>query len=199
MERTYWVLAALLLITAMGAGVFFGLWRPRPPKVSSAEEGVVSLEPTELDKGGASGEERMVVHVSGRVLKPGLVWVHADARVGDVIMAAGGALSDARLGDINLAAPVVDGGQVMVPGPRAGSATGDGGDQIGPATDDRVNINQATSQELERVPGLGPVLARRIVDYRDANGLFNVVEDLLDVSGIGEKKLAGLRDYVAVP
>lgn len=199
MEKTHWALAALLLITAVGAGVFFGLWKPRPPEVSSVEEGAVSLAPADLDGGAPVGEERIVVHVSGRVLKPGLVWVYSSARVGDVIMAAGGALPDARLAEINLAAPVVDGGQVLVPGPRTAPGNMDGWNQGGASSDDRVSINQATSQELERVSGLGPVLARRIVDYREANGPFREVEDLLDVSGIGEKKLAGLREHIMVP
>ena len=190
----------MLLVTAVGAGVFFGLWKPRPPEAGPLSQGgVVSLAPVPVREEVSAGTEQIVVHVSGAVLSPGLVRVSSPARVGDVIMAAGGAMPDARLGEINLAAPVVDGGQVVVPGPGAGLRNGEGWHGAAVGSDDRVSINRATSQQLEAVPGLGPVLAARIVEYREANGLFEEVEDLLDVSGIGEKKLAGLREYVIVP
>ena len=200
MGRTHWGLAAVLLATAVGAGIFFGMWQPRPPEVTPAGDvGVVSLAPVDVEEAVGHQEKQIVVHVSGAVLNPGLVKVGSPARVGDVILAAGGALPDARLGDINLAAPVVDGSQVVVPGLRTGPRMGDGWNGEGAESSDRISINRATSQELEAVPGLGPVLAARIVQYRQANGLFREVEDLLDVSGIGEKKLAGLREYVVVP
>lgn len=194
MGRTHWGLATLLVATAVGAGVFFGLWRPRSPEPGpSPENNVVSLAPVQT---GPGVREEIVVHVSGRVLRPGLVRVASAARVGDVIMAAGGALPDARLGEINLAAPVVDGGQVLVPG--AGTTTGNGS-RLGSDQGDLVSLNRATAQDLERVPGLGPVLAVRITNHRESNGPFLEVEDLLDVPGIGEKKLAALREYVVVP
>ena len=189
-----------MLVTAVGAGVFFGLWRPQPPGVAPVPEAaVVSLLP---GNGGGSvegGEKEIVVHVSGRVLRPGLVRVSASARVGDVILAAGGALADARLDEINLAAPVSDGVQVVVPGPgtrfdaqnaRSGGSSGSSG---------LVSLNRATVEQLEEIPGVGPVLAQRIVHHRQAHGPFLEVEDLLDVSGIGEGKLADLRPHVVLP
>ncbi len=199
MDRTYWGLAAAMLVTAVGAGLFFGLWRPRPPgPPPSADADVFVVEPNGVQEVNAH-HQLIVVHVSGRVSRPGLVRVDANARVGDVIMAAGGALGDARLGEINLAAPVVDGAQVVVPGPTTGMATGTNGANDPSLTEHRISLNQATVQQLVDIPGVGPVLARRIVDHRDAAGPFREVEDLLDVSGIGEKKLAGLREYVTVP
>ena len=200
MGKTYWGLAVAMLVTAVGAGVFFGLWRLQPPEVaSSTDKGVVALAPAEVGSDAPEQEEQILVHVSGRVLHPGVVEVDASARVGDVIVAAGGALFDARLGEINLAAPVMDGAQVVVPGPRTRLGMGDG--WIGSAADssDLVSLNQATPNQLEEIPGVGPVLAGKIVDYREANGPFRRVEDLLGVSGIGEKKLAGLREYVVIP
>lgn len=156
---------------------------------------MVSLAPVEAEPG---AREKIVVHVSGRVSRPGLVRVDRSARVGDVIVAAGGALSGARLGEINLAAPVADGSQVVVPGPGTGTRI-DGWNGEGSQDRDRVSVNQATSRELEAVPGLGPVLADRIIAYREAGGPFREVEDLLDVAGIGEKKLAALREHIVVP
>ncbi|MDX1689981.1 MAG: ComEA family DNA-binding protein [Acidimicrobiia bacterium] len=133
----------------------------------------------------------ITVHVSGAVRSPGLVEVASGARIADAVAAAGGARSDADLGALNLAAPVVDGGRVVVPAllpdAPAGSAPG------------RVPLNAASAEQLQRIPGVGPVLAERIVAHRSAHGPFTVVEDLLDVPGIGEGKLAAMRDAVAVP
>ena len=132
MGKTYWGLAVVMLVTAAGAGVFFGLWRPQPPEVAwSTDKGVVALAPVEVGSDAPEQEEQILVHVSGRVLHPGVVEVGASARVGDVIMAAGGALSGARLG------------------------MGDG--WIGSAADssDLVSLNQASPNQLEEIPGGG--------------------------------------------
>jgi competence protein ComEA len=135
-------------------------------------------------------ERLVVVHVSGAVARPGLVTLPADARVADAILAAGGATGDAELGSLNLAASVGDGTLLVVPSVIEGRAvTGDG----------LVRLNTASAADLEALPGVGPVLAERIVAHREAVGSFGVVEDLLDVPGIGEAKLAALRDLVLVP
>ena len=135
---------------------------------------------------------RITVHVSGAVAAPGLVEVARSARVADVIAAAGGTTADAVPGRVNLAAPVRDGEQVVVP-----SATGES--EAAVAADGRVRLNTASASELEQIPGVGPVLAGRIIEARDAVGGFKTIEDLLDVAGIGEAKLAALRDFVVVP
>jgi competence protein ComEA len=133
----------------------------------------------------------IVVHVSGAVRAPGVVSVTAASRVFDVVVAAGGATSSADLTQINLAAPVRDGDRVIVPfeGERAAGVAGDEG----------VDLNAATSSGLEELPGVGPVLAARIVAFREANGAFTAVEDLLDVPGIGEAKLAAMRGTISAP
>lgn len=139
--------------------------------------------------------DRVVVHVTGWVQRPGLVELSSGARVADALAAAGGALPGAELALLNLAAPLRDGDQVRVPPP--GEAT-----SVGPGTggdDGLVDVNRATTSELERLPGVGPVLAERIVAYREEHGFFSSAEDLLDVPGIGEAKLAGLRDAIVVP
>ncbi|MDE0133166.1 MAG: ComEA family DNA-binding protein [bacterium] len=200
MGKSHWVLAAAMLVTAVGAGVFFGLWRPQSPGMAPIPgTGVVSLVPGEGQRGEDAREAEIVVHVSGRVLHPGLVRVSASARVGDVIMAAGGALADARLDEINLAAPVSDGVQVVVPGPGTRlDARNAGSGSLG-GSSAPVSLNRASVDQLEEIPGVGPVLAHRIVHHRQANGPFLEVEDLLDVTGIGERKLAELRRHVALP
>ena len=168
------VLAAL----AAGAVIFFAGGR-HPPQAAVPTSTEVGRSPA------------ITVHVSGAVVHPGLVEVGPAARVADVIAAAGGTTSGAAMADINLAAPVRDGEQIVVPAAVESGAP--------PSGDGLIHLNRATAAELEAIPGVGPVLAGRIVAEREARGGFDVIEDLLDVSGIGEAKLAALRDLVAVP
>lgn len=135
----------------------------------------------------------LVVHVSGAVQRPGVVRLAPGARAIDAIEAAGGAAVDAALDGVNLAAEVVDGSQIRVP--RVGDQTS------GAAfvDDGVVTVNQADAGELEALPGVGPVLAQRIIEHRDLHGPFSTPEDLLDVSGIGESILARLRPHIRIP
>jgi competence protein ComEA len=140
------------------------------------------------------------VHVSGAVAHPGVYSLPRGSIVQQAIEAAGGALTDADLDRVNLAAPVDDGQQVRVPfvtqpPPEGATAVLPGPDP--PATG-LVNINTATAPELELLPGIGPSLAQSIVAYREAHGLFREVEDLLDVPGIGPAKLEQIRALVTV-
>jgi competence protein ComEA len=137
----------------------------------------------------------IVVHVAGAVVRPGLVRVPVDSRVADAVAAAGGGNSEAALAAINLAAPLADGTQVVVP------SKAPAGDLPVPALveDGKVRVNQADAVALDGLPGVGPVLADRIVAHREENGPFASVEDLLDVPGIGESKLGAIRDHVVVP
>lgn len=132
------------------------------------------------------------VHVSGWVVSPGVVSVPEGAIAADAIEAAGGLLPGALIDQLNLAAPVRAGEQIAVPGPADAVYDAGMGDGL-------VAVNRATSTDLQALPGVGPVLADRIVAYRDANGPFTRVEDLLDVPGIGEAKLAAIRDFVRIP
>ena len=137
----------------------------------------------------------VTVHIAGAVAAPGLVQLAENARVADAIAAAGGSLPGADLSALNLASPVRDGDRIVVP------AFGDDG-RPAPSTgaeEGRVRINTATAGELEALPGVGPVLARRIIEYREAHGGFAEIEDLLDVPGIGEAKLASMREAIALP
>lgn len=146
----------------------------------------------------ADQEAAIVVHVSGAVARPGLVSLPQASRVADAVRGAGGLLPTAQIAAVNLAAPIADAQQVHIPSvgepvPPVAGGPSSGGQ---PAS---VSLNQATVDDLQALPGVGPVLAQRIVDYREANGPFSVVEDLLDVPGIGEGRLAELRKLVRVP
>ncbi|MEN8113280.1 MAG: helix-hairpin-helix domain-containing protein [Actinomycetota bacterium] len=173
------VVAALAL--AVAAGAWYGNRSQTPPPPATG--GGVSY---------TTVAETIVAHVSGAVLHPGLVTVGADARIADAVAAAGGATTDADLGGLNLAAEVRDGDQIVVPTP---------GETLGsPASSSHgIDLNRASATELEDLPGVGPVLAARIVAFREEKGRFNAVEDLLDVGGIGEAKLAAMRDSIVSP
>jgi competence protein ComEA len=174
-------LALFVVLAAMSIsfGAAMGrLPRSSPPPTSGPN---VYVEKTSADT--------VAVHVSGMVVAPGVVDVPPDAIVADAIEAAGGLLSEALVDQINLAAPIVPGEQIVVPGPTG--ATADIGGEVG-----ALSINQATPTDLESLPGVGPVLAERIVSYRESNGRFDAVDDLLEVPGIGEAKLEAIRDLV---
>lgn len=141
----------------------------------------------------------VLVHVTGAVRTPGLVSLPAGSRVVDAVAAAGGAADDADIGAVNLARPVADGEQLAVPRvgepPPAVAGSGPGADGAPGAL---VNLNAATQAELESLPRIGPALAQRILDWRQANGRFAQPSDLLKVSGIGQKLFDGLKDRVVV-
>jgi len=175
-ERT-WIAAAA--VAALVGGSLL-LWPGGGSAVPPIE--IVAAQPVDAT---------VTVHVSGAVAEPGLVSVPPGARIADAIVAAGGALPGALLTALNLAAPVSDGQQLVVPAQGSGQAT----DPV----EGRVPINTADATALETLPGVGPVLAQRIVEHRSRHGPFVEVEDLLDVPGIGEAKLAALREMVLVP
>jgi competence protein ComEA len=131
------------------------------------------------------------VHVSGAVGAPGVVPISYEAIVADAVAAAGGATATADLTSINLAAPVRAGERIVVSDLDQSVGASSASRDVG------VDINAATAMELEALPGVGPVLAQRIVTFRTERGPFSVVEDLLDVPGIGEAKLSQMRDLLA--
>ena len=157
---------------------------------------------------------RIAVHVVGAVREPGVYHLDSGARADDALRAAGGANDSADLRRVNLAAEVRDGEQLYIPrvGERApvtlpstnggsgGGSTGTGGSGGGAASTIPllVDLNSATADDLDRLPGVGPSTAKAIIDHRTRNGPFASVDDLLKVKGIGPSKLAELRPWVRV-
>ncbi len=139
----------------------------------------------------------IVVAVQGKVAHPGLVRLPVGSRVADAIAAAGGALPGVDLSLVNLARKLAD-GELLVIGLPGVAADGGGGSSGGPGTGARVNLNTAGLSELETLPGIGPALAQHIIDYRTAHGEFRTVDDLRQVSGIGDAKFAAVKDLVTV-
>jgi competence protein ComEA len=157
-----------------------------------------------------SAAAEIVVDVCGAVVHPGVYHLPADARVCDLIAAAGGTTSRAQVAAVNLAARLVDGQQVVVPkrgespapGAFGGSSPGAGVGGLSASGASPVaapvNLNTATLEQLDALPGVGPATAQKIIDYRTANGGFRSIEDLKNVSGIGDAKYEALKDLVTV-
>lgn len=179
------VLGLVVLSGAVGLGILRGQASPSQV-IDTSDAGSATVAPAEV-----------YVHVLGRVSHPGLYVLEQGTRVADALAAAGGTLDDADLQAVNLARLLADGEQIVVPqlgaAPAPGSSTG-----AGPGADGVIDLNSADQAALETLPRIGPALAERIVQWRDDNGRFASVDDLLAVPGIGEKLLEGLRDKVRV-
>jgi competence protein ComEA len=200
-----WAAAALL-----GAAALVSILRGSgdEPAPRSALDGGASSPSARPSAGAAPKEEALWVHVAGAVREPGVYRVPPRARVTTAVAAAGGPSRRADLGLVNLAAPVVDGQQVVVPRrqrvsarPAAAPAGGASGPAPPPtaspgAPSARISLSTAGQAELESLDGIGPALATRILAYRDAHGGFRSVEELTQVDGIGPKRLQAIRDAV---
>jgi competence protein ComEA len=155
----------------------------------------------------SSGSARgptILVHVLGAVSKPGVVTLDEGARVAEAITAAGGLRGDADPSELNLAAVLVDGSQIVIgtkAAPRGEVRVGPSGDAPGgssSAVGALVNLNTATLDQLDTLPGVGPVLAQSIIDYRTKRGRFTKIEELQEVDGIGSKTYAQIAPHVRV-
>lgn len=153
----------------------------------------------------------LAVHVIGAVPRPGLYEFVEGARVQDAIDAAGGLLASANVESINLAALLEDGQQLNIPYHAGEEPVEDNSSSLDLPNDneeaitedentdtDLVNINTATLEELDALPGIGPTIAQRIIDYRDENGPFNTIEDIMNVSGIGVSTFDEIKDLITV-
>jgi comEA protein len=206
-------LAAVAVLVVLIAA--FLAWRARPqvdpvavPPLDAPAAGVATTAATDGAAGAgppaapASGGTEVVVAVGGKVRKPGLVHLRPGARVADALQAAGGADPGTDVALLNLARKVVDGELIMVgvtpPGAGAAPAAGPGPAGGAGAPGGPINLNTATLADLDKLPGVGPVLAQRILDARDAQGGFKAVSDLRKVNGIGDSRYDQLKDLVVV-
>ena len=149
---------------------------------------------------GGGGSSRVIVHVAGAVRRPGVYRLPPRSRVVDAVRRAGGARARADLSALNLAAKLEDGRQVVVPLRAPAGAVGavGGGGTPGAVPAAPVDLNTATPEQLDQLDGIGPGMAGRILEYRKEHGGFGSVEELGQVPGIGEKRMAALREKVRV-
>lgn len=196
------VVGALTLVWVLGA-------RPHaiPVQPSSAGTGAGQPQPAGTSPaaarspaGSTTSGALLVIDVAGKVHHPGLYRLPAGSRVDDAVRAAGGALPSVDLSSLNLAAKLSDGQQIAVGQPGAPAGGPGSGTAPGPTPGSSapVSLNSASLEQLESLPGVGPVLAQHILDWRSAHGQFSTVEQLREVSGIGESKFATLRPLVSL-
>nr|WP_221491618.1 ComEA family DNA-binding protein [Streptomyces albaduncus] len=219
LERRSVIALSVLLVVAVGFAVQH-FWTGRAQPVRAPEVVRAAVPQGERVAGGADGREgrpgasagtaaggsaapEIVVDVSGKVRDPGIHRLPAGSRVEDALRAAGGVRPGTRTDTLNRARFLVDGEQVVVGGPAPaagpGGATGTapgGGTAAGAGPAAPVSLNTATLDQLDTLPGVGPVLAQHIVDYRTRNGGFRSVDELREVNGIGDRRFADLRNLV---
>ncbi|EXG80417.1 ComEA family DNA-binding protein [Cryptosporangium arvum] len=188
-RRGVWTLAVVALVVALVAGI--AAWRARPD-AEPVDTATIVDAPSRSGVASAS-PSTAVVAVSGRVRRPGLVRLPAGARVADAVNAAGGALPGTDLSALNLARKVLDGELIAVGVPGAAPDAPTAGGSGSP-----LDLNAATVEDFDGLPGVGPVLAERIVAYRTEHGGFRSVDQLREVDGIGDSRFEKLRSLVRV-
>jgi competence protein ComEA len=219
------VLGVLVLLVAvtvvLGIRVAWASASAKPESIAAAAHGppgglVSRTVPAAFPTTGATGSPTatatatgvLLVHVVGQVRRPGVVRLPSGSRVLDAVTAAGGAMPSADLNHLNLARVLADGEQIVVPKPgeavpgvagTQGAGAGSAGQgSASAAAGALVNINTADAAALDALPGVGPVLSQRILDWRTAHGRFSTVDELGEVSGIGDKLLAQIGPKVTV-
>ena len=183
---------SLLILLVLAAAVLFGTMYGYYTQQQST---------IALDEGTLPKEEPLrtvTVYVTGEVKKPGLVTLNEGQRVADAVNAVGGVIETADIDRINMAAFLEDGMQVRVPERIAEAAGKAGTPASGKNAEGQINLNTATEKELQELPGIGPAMSARIIDYRETNGAFQNIEDIKKVRGIGNAKFEKLKDKVTI-
>ena len=195
--------------------VMFFIYKKADKKeiINMDEEILVMANSTSSDnakKEGDDMEDIIVVHVSGAIKSPGVVKLKQGARIEDAIEKAGGLKDNADISNVNLAYVLEDGVKIIIPEKRDDGQTVDivsssVGDEIilnfnsnEEEKKTKVNINKASQSDLESLSGVGPSLASKIIDYRNNNGKFSNIEDIKNVSGIGDNKFEAIKDYICI-
>lgn len=166
-----------------------------PPVNSSEDSSPVKIEVPSV-----------IIHITGAVKNPGVYQLKSTDRVIDAVRIAGGATEVANLDAVNLAALLRDGQKIIIPYKILKNPEEENNENIyksiegmySSSTSGKININTANASTLQTLPGIGPVLSERIIEYRNQNGLFGIIDDIKDVSGIGEKKFEGIKDLICV-
>jgi competence protein ComEA len=181
---------ALLALTLLAA---WYLARSRPTADASPPPvATIAVRPA------STAAATVIVDVAGAVNRPGVYRMSTSNRVEDALKRAGGPTRRADLSQLNRAAKLEDGRQILVPARAPRAVAGETGEAGAGETSQPVNLNTATLEQLDELDGVGPATAQKILDYRQAHGGFGAVDELDEIPGIGEKKLAALREHVGV-
>ncbi len=183
----------IALIVVVGV-VIFAVLRPAP----AAPAITITLRPTSTAAPAPTEKTAIRVYVSGAVKQPDVYSLPPDSIVRDALTAAGGPADDADLDRINLAAPLSDGIQVHFPRKGEPAAAPAASASSGAAVGAPIDINTATLEQLDTLPGIGPVIAQRIIDYRQASGPFTSIDQIKDVRGIGDALFDDIKDHITV-
>jgi len=181
------ILKIVIAVVLLTAGLVW-LNRPTPVSVPEVASPGIPISTNSNSPVPVQGIDQIVVDVKGDVLTPGLVTLPAGARVADAIAAAGGISPNANVTSLNLAERLSDGQMVIIENSQSQPAS----------SDPRINLNLATESELDSLPGVGPVMAGRIIAWRETNHKFHSIEELQEVPGIGPKVFANLKSLVRI-
>ena len=197
----------IVIVAIIILGIYY-IYNSTKDYTTLEEQEILISEDENEDTDEDEEEELIAVHITGCVENPGVVKVKEDSRIEDVIEAAGGLTEDADISNVNLAYIVEDGIKIRIPSiddedeeeyitedSGEGVLISDGSDG---SSSDLININTATQTELETLNGIGPSLATKIIEYREENGDFESIEDIKNVSGIGDTKYENIKDFIEV-
>ena len=201
----------IIIISIITLGVAYYAYIMKTNDEFNVEEQSLEIENTTEENNEAKEEKsKIIVHVSGAVKNEGIVELEEKARVADAIEAAGGVTEDAYMRDINLASLLEDGMKVYIPTKEEVMQKEENSDYIIGSNNiiennnveskksGKVNINTATKEELDTLPGVGELTANKIISYREENGKFKSIEEIKEVSGIGDSKFEQIKDLIEI-
>ncbi len=196
------ICALVVIIIAVLASSFFSATGSGGVTIARADESQSAETADESTNAQAPQAEKICVHIAGAVVHPGICSLDAGSRVADAIEAVGGFAEGAATESINLARQLEDGEQIIVASAEEIERAAFTGDVVPKQSQQtqggRININTATSEELQTISGIGEAKAKKIIEYREKHGSFKTIEDITNVSGFGEKTLENLKEYICV-
>ncbi len=198
-KKSLFILLCIAVITATVA--FFTYHDNSEDTVNlpiSSESATPDTSTADVKNSTGNADEDIMVYVNGEVNSPGLVSLKQDSRIADAIQACGDFTPNADKSSVNLAQKAVDGMQINVLSATMQTATNGNNNNANISSNSKVNINTATKEELDTLPGIGPAMAERIIEYRQTNGSFKNIDEIKNVRGIGEAKFAKMQDKITI-